>query len=140
MPANTAAAAPTRSVPLPIAFTDEQAIAFVQPARIPMTLPIHADRPVPIHVPTPRWLETDNLANQLAHPPLQTGQPCGRCQAGPQMRRRYHYRGMDVDVCLVCGWDGFRRAGDGRPASCGAADPETKPCDTLKPCASHRQR
>ena len=119
--------------------TYETEVASVQPAVRPtMTLPVHADQPIPIHVPTPRRRGA-NPANRTAYPPLVADEPCGRCHASPLMRREYYYRGITIRMCMNCGWDGYRRAGEGMPDHCGKADTLfAKPCDELRPCAKHR--
>lgn len=114
----------------------ETEIATVQAAGIPMILSVHLDEPAPIHVPTP--LYQPNPANRTAWPALQADQSCGRCGASPLMRRQYGYRGVTVRMCMNCGWDGYRRAGEGMPDHCSrAANPLAKPCDELRPCGKH---
>ena len=55
------------------------------------------------------------------------------------MRRQYYYRGVIVRTCLNCGWDGYRRAGEGMPDHCREADSLfANQCEELRPCPKHR--
>ena len=119
-----------------IIHTYQEQIADVWPAGVPMTLPVHADEPIPFHIPTP--LRRPNPANRPAYPPLQADQACGRCGASPLMRRQYRYHGFNICICMNCGWDGYRRAGEGMPDQCRkSANLFAPPCDKLRPCAKH---
>ena len=70
--------------------------------------------------------------NRTAWPALQSNQPCGRCGASPMMRRQYYYRRITVRTCLNCGWDGYRRAGEGMPDHCRKSEsPFVPPCEEL---------
>ena len=111
-------------------------IANVEPAGIPMTLPVHADRPAPIHVPQQQ--RHPNPANRLAFQALRDMEPCGKCGASPLAHRIYKYHGVVVLICAVCGWDSGRRAGEGMPDQCGRSPGLfDKPCDELQPCNKH---